>query len=116
METEIRKFGDGETLVVYTEDFDLCEELKQWESCQGVIPYWHPKASNPREYKATAFDLYFPKRMRRQLRRACGITGKRKTWHQSPTAGMAYPEEISNSDNSEGGIIHSSHKTVLAGR
>jgi hypothetical protein len=116
METEIRRFGDGETLVVYTKDIDLYEELRRWESCQRVVEYVQRRASDPYKGDIIAFDLYFPKVMRRQLRQACGITGKRKTWHKSPTTGMAYPEEISNSDNSEGGIIPSSHTTVLAGR
>lgn len=91
-ETEIRKFGDGQTLVVYTKDFDLCKELRQWDSCQRVVEYLQRRESNPYLADVIAFDLYFPKRMRRQLRRACGITGRRGEGHKTHAIDTTRPE------------------------
>lgn len=112
--TEIREYGDKQTLVVYTQDSDLCKELRQWDSCQAVREYLQRRESNRYLADVIAWDLYFPRRMRRQLRRACGITGKHKKGRTS--VDLTRPEGSSISKDVDGDIISSSYTIIRAGR
>lgn len=70
--TEIRDFGDGRTIVVYSEDNQIYRRLKQWKSCQQVVPYYQ----NGRVVSA---DLYFPKQAEVEIRKVLGLPiNKRK--------------------------------------
>ena len=70
--TEIRDFGDRKTIVLYTEDNEVYPRLKQWKSCQQVVPY----CQNGRVIGA---DLYFPKQAEVEIRKVLGLPiNKRK--------------------------------------
>ena len=70
--TEIRSFGDGTTIVLYTEDKQLYHQFKEWAYCQRVVPY---KRGN----KMVAADLYFSKEAERGLRKALRLSAKTKS-------------------------------------
>jgi len=78
MKTVINDFGDGKTLVVYTEEINLFKRLSVWESCQAVEQYRQYLVSSPWRMYVLAYDLYFPKGMGGELQRACEITNNLK--------------------------------------
>jgi len=57
--TEIRDFGDRETVVLYTTDNLIYQTLKG--KAQKEIPYEIWKNCNPHQASKVAVDLYFPK-------------------------------------------------------
>jgi len=67
--TEIRDFGDGNTIVVYTEDKQLHQRLREWKHCQRVVPYESGSAT-------LAVDLYFPKGAEAEIREALRLPAK----------------------------------------
>lgn len=78
-ETEIRKFGDGQTLVVRTRNLDLYKELRRWDSCERVLDYKQPREPNGYPADVMVWDLYFPKQMEWQLHLA--LSNHRQTQH-----------------------------------
>jgi len=67
--TEIRDFGDGKSIVLYTEDNSVYRHLKGWKSCRQVVPY----SQNGR---VIAVDLQFPKEAKDHIRKAVGLPVK----------------------------------------
>jgi len=82
--TELRSFGDGTTIVLYTEDKRVYHQLKEWAYCQRVVLY---KRGN----KMVAADLYFSKEAERGLRKALRLPAKtkRKATPRQPEASAA---------------------------
>ena len=70
--TEIRSFGDGTTIVLYTEDKQVYHQFKEWAYCQRVVHY---KRGN----KMVAADLYFSKEAERGLKKALRLSAKTKS-------------------------------------
>jgi len=65
-QTELRDFGDGNTVVLYTEDHDVYRKMSTWESCSEVVPY-------EQGGRVIAYDLYFPIEMARQVKSSLGL-------------------------------------------
>jgi len=63
--TELRDFGDGSTVVLYTEDRNIYQKMSAWESCSQVVPY-------EQGGRVIAYDLYFPIEMARQVKSSLG--------------------------------------------
>jgi len=64
-QAHIRDFGDGRTIVVYTEDDGLRNQLERLDGCQLVVPYQFGS-------RTVGADLYFPKEARREIRTLLG--------------------------------------------
>jgi len=72
MTTEIRDFGDGKTVVVYTNDRATATKLGNYKSCFKIIPYEQVQYSN-KKVALVGVDYYFPKRQLKSLCRKVGI-------------------------------------------
>ncbi len=68
MTTEIRNFGDGKTIILYTDEQKLFTRLKNSVKCFKVIPYHQDQPSKGKVVLVGA-DLYFPRRYQRWLER-----------------------------------------------
>ena len=65
---EIREFGDGKTIVLYSDNRQLITRLSNSAKCFKTIPYEQEQPSKKRIALIGA-DLYFPKRLRPWLER-----------------------------------------------
>ena len=64
MVTELRDFGDKETIVVYTNDNQMYHNLSRRKKCFKIIPYTQePKGKET----IVGYDLYFPKAEKQSL-------------------------------------------------
>jgi len=70
MATEVRDFGDNATLVVYTDDRQLANQISMWRELKKAIPYEQNQYSKKR-VALVGLDFYLPnkKRIRRRLER-----------------------------------------------
>jgi len=59
-QTELRNYGDGEHIVIYTTDNEVYQSLKK--SAEKEVPYEIWKNCDPRNARKVAVDLYFPKK------------------------------------------------------
>lgn len=78
MTTEVREYGDKETIVVFTKDNAVFRKLKDWKSCQKVVFYEVWKDCDPRKAVRVAVDLYFDKKEENRIRKALGMVMKEK--------------------------------------
>ena len=58
--TELRDYGNGKTIVLYTEDNEVYQKLRK--SAEREISYEYWKNRNPTKARKVAVDLYFPRR------------------------------------------------------
>lgn len=72
MTTEIRDYGDGKTIVVYSDERELVTKLSNLKSCQKIVPYTQDQSSK-KKVALIGVDLYFPKRRLKTLFRKLGI-------------------------------------------
>ena len=72
MATEIRDFGDNQTVVVYTDDRKLATRLGGLKSCYKIIPYEQEQYSQ-KKVALIGIDYYFPKKQLKMLLRKLGI-------------------------------------------
>ena len=63
--TEIFNYGDGKTIVLYTEDNEVYQKLKK--SAEREITYEIWKNCDPSKTRKVAVDLYFPRRKKRVI-------------------------------------------------
>ena len=70
--TELRDFGDGQTVVVYTNNRDLASKLGNLKICLDIVPYEQEQYKNKR-IALIGIDYYFPKKRLRGLFRTLGI-------------------------------------------
>ena len=59
MKTTIRDFGDGQTVVVHTNDRELASQLANYKYCFKVVPYEQWFRGKPPVL--VGVDYYFPK-------------------------------------------------------
>ena len=64
--TELRDFGDGATIVLYTDERELATKLGNRKNCLKVIPYTQEQRKGE---ILVGIDYYFPKRERKALER-----------------------------------------------
>lgn len=81
--TTIRDFGDGQTVVVHTNDRELATQLGNYKQCFKIIPYEQVQYSN-KKVALVGVDYYFPKNQLKVLLRKLGIANR----------GLAKNEEI----------------------
>jgi len=65
--TEIREYGDKETVVLYTEDDLIYTTLR--EKAQKEVPYEVWKGANPGSKRLIGIDLYFPRTSKGSVKR-----------------------------------------------
>ena len=78
MVTEIRDFGDKETIVIYTDDNAVLKKLREWKSCQKMVFYEVWKDCDPRRATKVGVDLYFGKKEESNIRNTLGLPERRK--------------------------------------
>ena len=66
--TELREFGDGKTVVVYTNDREIATKLGNRKKCFKIIPY---EQDQGKKVALVGIDFYFPKRETKALLRFC---------------------------------------------
>ena len=67
--TELRDFGDGKTVVVYSEDRATATKLGNKKRCFKIVPY---EQTQKNKVVLVGVDYYFPKSEKRTLLRFCG--------------------------------------------
>ena len=65
--TEIREYGDGKTIILYTEDDLIYQTLK--DKAEKEIHYEVWKDADPAKKRKVAADLYFPRTSRSHVKR-----------------------------------------------
>jgi len=60
MTTELRNFGDGRTIVVYTDEGKVAQRIRDWSECFKVVPYEQEQYSK-RKIALVGLDLYLPR-------------------------------------------------------
>lgn len=78
MTTEIRDYGDKKTIVVYTDDNAVFKKLRERKSCRKVVCYEVWKDCDPRKAVKVGVDLYFNKKEENRIRKALGLSERRK--------------------------------------
>ena len=71
MTTELRDFGDGRTVVVYTTDNQMATKLRSYVDCFKVVDY---EQEQKKGIRVVAKDFYFPRRKKRKLLGLEGVT------------------------------------------
>jgi coenzyme F420-reducing hydrogenase beta subunit len=59
--TTIRDFGDGQTVIVHTNDRVLATQLSNYKTCFKTIPYEQEQYGN-KKLALVGIDCYFPKK------------------------------------------------------
>ena len=72
METEIRNFGDGKAIVLYTENTKIWKALRDTSKCYKEVRYEQEQKGVD---KLVGIDLYFPKKYQKQLIKKLGGLG-----------------------------------------
>ena len=67
MTAELRDYGNGKMVVVWTNDANLRNKLLEWKSLIKVVEYWQQQNSCCR-LTLVGVDMYFPKGKRRVTR------------------------------------------------
>jgi hypothetical protein len=70
MTTKIRDFGDGQTVVIHTNDRTLASQLSNYKSCFKEVPYEQQQKDR---IVLVGIDYYFPKKQLKPLLRKLGI-------------------------------------------
>jgi hypothetical protein len=70
MKTTLRDFGDGQTIVVHTNDRELASKLSGSKFCFNEIPY---EQIQKNKAILVGVDYYFPKSQTKALMRKLGI-------------------------------------------
>lgn len=68
---EIRDFGDGQTVVVYTNEREIADRLSNRKDCLKIIPYQQEQYSKKR-VALIGLDYYLPRSQKAILRKALG--------------------------------------------
>lgn len=68
MPTEIRDYGDARTIVVYANDRQIANRIRNWKECFKIIKYEQEQFSKKR-VALVGLDLYLPKRLERRVRK-----------------------------------------------
>ena len=63
--TELRDYGDGRTIVLYTEDNEVYQKLKK--SAEREVFYETWKNCDPTKASKVAVDLYFPRKKKEAI-------------------------------------------------
>ncbi len=66
METEIREYGDGKTIALYTENTKIWRALRDLSKCFKTVRY---EQEQKKEDILVGIDLYFPKKYQKWLER-----------------------------------------------
>lgn len=75
--TELRDYGDGKQIVLYTEDTEVLKRFRRWNPRPREVFYWH---GVPPGWRTVAVDLYFPKSQEAKVREEAGLRPKRRKW------------------------------------
>lgn len=75
MTTELRDYGDGKAVVVYTNDRTLATQLSNYRDCFKIIPYEQEQRPHrqPAKLVLVGIDYYFPKKKLKALCRKLNI-------------------------------------------
>ncbi len=73
MTTEIRAYGDGQQIVVYTDEQPIVAQLSRFTSLSRIVWYEHMQKGRMADWPTIAADLYFPKEQEARLRRDLGL-------------------------------------------
>lgn len=66
MLAEIRDFGDGKTIVLYTDNRQLANRVGNWQQCFKIVPYEQEQYSK-KKVALIGLDLFLPRKLRRRL-------------------------------------------------
>jgi len=70
MTTELRNFGDGRTIIIYTDDNDTYRKLRDSTKCFKLVPYCQ---ENGRRMNLIGADFYYDKKYKPRLIRTLGL-------------------------------------------
>lgn len=71
MTTELRDYGDRQTVVVFTNDQQTAEKLRNRKTCFKTVPYEQEQYRKKRN-QLVGYDFYFPRREKKALLRLPG--------------------------------------------
>lgn len=72
MVTEIRDYGNGRTIVLYTNENAVFQRFRDSAKCLRVIPY---EQDQKKKVALVGVDLYFNKKYRNWLEKRIGVVG-----------------------------------------
>lgn len=73
--TELRDYGDGKQIVLYTEDTEIFKRFRKWNPRPREVFYWY---GVPLSWRRVAVDLYFPKSLEDKVREEAGLPPRRR--------------------------------------
>jgi len=70
MRVELRRFGDGKTIVLYTDDNEVYRKLPDSTKCFKEVLY---EQEDTKKLKIVGIDLYFDKKYKNWLTKTLGL-------------------------------------------
>lgn len=71
MTTELRHFGDGRTIVIYTDDNAIYPKLRDSTKCFKLVPYYQ---ENSKKATLIGADLYFEAKFKPWVIKTLGLS------------------------------------------